>query len=167
MKLRCAMAIGATLAVSFVGLSACSQRPDEQGVASAQSESPRALSPGRASGTASAHEFAACLRARGLDVEDPPPGEQVRLESKDEKTRAALSACAQFAPSTSSESEDAFDPVAGRAYAACIRTKGFPDFPDPDDQGLRIPKSLVNDSRYAQANRECASHLNQSTGGTK
>lgn len=168
MNLKYAMTIAAAaLALFVLGLSGCSPGPDESGVASAQSESPQPSSPISAGGKATAQQFAACLRARGIDVEDPPPGQQVKLTSKDDKTRDALRACAQFAPHTSSEPEDSFDPVAARAYAACIRSKGFPDFPDPDDQGLRIPKNLINDERYNQADRECASQLTQPGGGAK
>lgn len=156
----------AVVAVILATLPGCSPGSTADEVASAPSVSPSAGGPTTTSGSGDGRQFAACLRSRGLDIADPAPGEQIELKTKDDKTRAALQACAQFAPATETE-PDTFDPVAGRAYAACIRTKGFPDFPDPDDQGLRIPKNLASDTRYHQADRDCAPLLNRPTGGKK
>jgi hypothetical protein len=148
------------------GLTSCSPAAGNK-VASARSESPQASVPATSVAPDTGRQFAACLRSRGVDVADPAPGQQVQLKSKDDKAKAALRACAQFAPIATTGPDDTFDPVAARAYAACIRAKGFPDFPDPDDQGIRVPKNLVNDARFNQADRDCAPLLNQPSGGTK
>jgi hypothetical protein len=154
----------AALAIAALAtLTACTNQPSSQ-VATAES-------PGGTTATATPTQdprrFAECLRGRGIDVPDPQPGEQVELPDKDDRTRAALRACAQFAPPSRPENESAFDPAASRAYAACIRQQGFPDFPDPDERGPRIPKDLVNDERFTAADRECAHHLNEGKGSKK
>ena len=143
------------------GLTACANDASDD-VATA--ESPGVSATVSPSATPDAKQFAACLRARGLEVDDPPQGGQVRLNSKDDKTRAALRACQRYAPVTTRDDEGAIDPAAARAYAACIRGKGFPDFPDPDSRGPQIPKDLIHDERFKAADRDCAHHLSETKG---
>jgi hypothetical protein len=141
---------------------ACTSADDGNGVATAQS--PGQTSSPSADGASNAQAFAACLRERGIDVADPRPGEQVEIPAKDDETRDALRACARFAP-PSQQRERGLDPAAARAYAGCIREQGFPDFPDPDANGLRIPKDLIGNEQFEAADRECAPLLNESKGG--
>ncbi len=153
------------IALALVALTltaACAADEDGNGVATG-------VSPGQtATPSASANQnpqrFAACLREHGVDVADPPPGEQVEIPAKDDRTRAALRFCAEFAP-PNQNADRTLDPAAARAYAGCIRDKGFPDFPDPDANGLRIPKDLINDERFKAADRECSVLLNEGKGG--
>lgn len=140
-------------------LTACTNPPSDQ-VATAESSA----TPTNSTSTPDPRRFAACLRERGIDVPDPGPGEQVELQTKDDKTRAALRACAQYAPPREQEEDSVLDPAASRAFAQCIREHGFPDFPDPDEQGPRIPKDLIHDERYTAAERECAHFLNEDKG---
>jgi hypothetical protein len=156
-------ALAALLIAVLATLAACTNQPSSQ-VATAQSPDQEQAATTNPTNSPDARRFAACLRERGIDVPDPQPGQQVRLPSKDDKTRDALRACAQFAPPSQQE-ESSFDPAAARAYAACIRAQGLPDFPDPDERGPRIPKDLVNDERFAAADRECAVHLNEGKEG--
>jgi hypothetical protein len=149
--------VRAFVVVMVLGLAGCTD--DGAGeVATAQSSTvaPSAAPDGK--------QFAACLRERGIDVADPTPGGQVRLPNKDERTRAALRACQRFAPPQEPSGEGTFDAAAARAYAACIRGKGFPDFPDPDSRGPQIPKNLIHNERFKTADRECAHHLNEAKG---
>lgn len=155
--------VTALLAIALATLAvACTNDKDDNGVATG-------LSPGQtasptATTTPDARRFAACLRERGIEVADPPPGGQVEIPEKDDDTRAALRACARYAPPSRQE-QGTIDPAAARAYAACIREKGFPDFPDPDSNGPRIPKELVKDERFEAADRECGPLLNNGKGG--
>lgn len=153
----------AVLIAALAMLAACTPQPSNE---IATASSPAATSSATAKSTPDAHRFAACLRERGIDVADPAPGGQVELPNKDDKTREALRACAQFAP-PSQQQDSAFDPAASRAYAQCVRAQGLQDFPDPDERGPRIPKDLVNDERFKAADQECAHHLNGSKSGGK
>jgi hypothetical protein len=151
--------VALTVALTVPALAACA-KDGAEGVASAESST---VAPSTAP---DGKQFAACLRERGIDVADPTPGGQVRLAGKDDRTRAALRACQRFAPPQEPQAEGSVDPAAARAYAACIRGKGFPDFPDPDARGPQIPKNLVHDQRFKTADRECAHHLNEAKGKT-
>lgn len=144
-------------------LTACTNPPSNE-VATA--DSPAATTSSTSDATPDPRRFAACLRERGVDVADPQPGQQVELPNKDDKTRSALRACAEFAPPSQQE-DSSIDPAAARAYAQCVRAQGFPDFPDPDENGPRIPKNLIDDERFNTADRECAHHLNETKGGGK
>ena len=162
--MRRSLAVAALVAAGLASATACTGDSGGPGVATASSsDEPSAQA--TASGAPDARRFAACLRERGIEVADPPPGEQVELATKDERTRAALNACARYAPPSDRGGESPIDLASARAYAACVRDKGFPDFPDPDSSGPRIPKDLIDDERFEAADRECAHHLNEGKGG--
>lgn len=110
-------------------------------------------------------QYASCLRSRGVDVDDPEPGQPVELPQKDEKTRAALRACAAYAPQGVDSHDRAGNMAAGRAYASCMRNAGFPDFPDPDERGIQIPKSLIDDPKFKEADRRCGEQVSASKDG--
>ncbi len=150
------------LAIAALGAIACVAEDDGHGIATGSS--PGQTDAPSATASQNPQRFAACLRERGIDVADPAPGEQVEIPEKDDRTRAALRFCAEFAPPNQNE-ERAIDPAAARAYAGCIRGKGFPDFPDPDANGPRIPKDLIDDERFKTADRECSALLNQGKAG--
>lgn len=141
---------------------ACTNNTSDNGVATGVT--PGQTATPTVTATPDAQRFAACLRERGIEVDDPPPGGQVEIDQKDDDTRAALRACARYAPPSRLE-DRALNPAAARAYAGCVRGKGFPDFPDPDANGLRIPKELAGDERFEAADRECAPLLNNGKGG--
>jgi hypothetical protein len=164
--MRRQLTTAALLVAALATAGACTNPPSSQ-VATAQSPDQTATAaPGDPTNSPDPRRFAACLRERGVDVPDPQPGEDLKLPNKDDRTRSALRACAQFAPPSQQE-ETGFDPAASRAYAQCVREQGFPDFPDPDERGPRIPKDLINDDRFNAADRECAHHLNESKGNKK
>ncbi|MBM7789773.1 hypothetical protein [Tenggerimyces flavus] len=153
----------AVLIAALAMATACTPPPSNE---IATAASPTATTSATSRATADPHRFAACLRERGIDVADPRPGQQVELPDKDDRTREALRACAQFAP-PSQQQESSFDPAAARAYAQCVRAQGLPDFPDPDERGPRIPKNLIDDERFRAADQECSHHLNDAKGGGK
>jgi hypothetical protein len=148
----------------MLSLTGCAGQADKK-VASAQDPSHPSSATSSSTATPDARQFAACLRARGIDVADPRPGGNVQLTTKDDKTRAAIAACQQYAPTTTDRTDN-IDPESARSYAACIRGKGFPDFPDPDASGPRIPKELIHDQRFNAADRDC-SRLLIGSGGKK
>jgi hypothetical protein len=81
-------------------------------------------------------QYAQCLRAEGLHVADPIPGQQgVRINPSDPHDVAdrAIRACMIYAAAPDKPSPpSAADLAALRQYAQCMRGHGAPTFPDPD-----------------------------------
>jgi hypothetical protein len=78
-------------------------------------------------------EFAECMRAHGVEVEDPKPGQGVDVGGKDPKTRKALAACNGKLGSSGQElsaGEDEELKEGALAFAQCMREEGI-DMGDP------------------------------------
>lgn len=128
----------------------------------------------------SAAEYAACLRSHGLTMEQYT-ADDGSTQSRPDKNRndittitQATEACKALLPvatDAGTTAPSAADIEARRRYAACIRGKGVPDFPDPDprtgdfvmdgDLGQRIKENPA----IAQAMEACQNQLPTSTGG--
>jgi hypothetical protein len=83
-------------------------------------------------------EFAECLRAHGVEVEDPEPGKSVDVGGQnDPKTRKALAACngklGDSGQEVSAEEDEAINEGA-LAFARCMRGEGI-DMGDPEILG--------------------------------
>jgi hypothetical protein len=105
--------------------------------------------PGGAAGGGSAQtmraagRFSACMRAHGVaDFPDPTQGRAFKLAlapggAHAPAFAAAQSACQHLLPPAPAESaaEGHAHVVAGLAFAGCMRTHGFPSFPDPSSTG--------------------------------
>ena len=144
---------------------ACRDGERASGVASARSGADAA---GPASSAPNAAErqiaYARCLREHGVVVADPGPGQSVKIEGDKTPTlRAALDACRTLAPAT--EADNKLDPAQLLAYSVCIRSNGFPEFPDPSAEGeLLIPKSMVGAPAFEAAEQVCARELGKPSG---
>jgi hypothetical protein len=78
-------------------------------------------------------EFAECMRAHGVEVEDPKPGKNIDVGGNDPKTNAALAACngklGDSGQETSAEEDEEINEGA-LAFARCMRGEGI-DMGDP------------------------------------
>src|ERR1700676_3507557 len=118
--------------------------------------------------------FSHCMRAHGVpDFPDPKKGNggvtvQVNgngasLDPSSPQFQTAQNACKQYLPTnvTSGSGPSAQDRQAMLAFAACMRTHGVPDFPDPnfssggagivDGSGSQPPADMRPDSPQFQA----------------
>jgi hypothetical protein len=104
---------------------------------------------------AEADRHAACMRAHGVsNFPDPqvtnksgPNGVvqmiHIQAPGSSPKFQAAAQACAKYAPALPQGNVNQGESAAQRrthtdallAFAKCMRTHGFPNFPDPDSQG--------------------------------
>jgi hypothetical protein len=142
------------------------------------SSSPSA-GPQSPAGGHSAAEYAACLQSHGLTMEQytADDGSTQSRPDKDRnditKITQATEACKALMPTADvvTKAPSAADIDAKRRYAACIRSKGVPDFPDPDprtgdfvmdgDLGARIKGNPAT----AGAMQACQDQLPVTTGG--
>ena len=134
-----------------------------------------------ASGTAQASEnaqpapdtqaFVDCMRDNGIEMTDPDPqsgrpqiGPNVDIESNEYKS--AMDVCQDLLPAANEG--DANDPEKLeqlKAFAACMRENGMPEFPDPqamDDGSYGFPGlegGTREDPAYQAAAEKCNEHL--------
>ncbi len=93
--------------------------------------------------TQAADGFAACMRSHGVaDFPDPSSGAAFKLAlapgtAHSPGFQSAQSACQHLLPAPPPESvaEQRSHVAAGVAFAGCMRTHGFPSFPDPSSTG--------------------------------
>lgn len=145
-------------------LSGCGSDSDDGGdVASVTGDSP---SSGDASGATmsederheAALEFAECMRKNGVDMEDPEPGEGLRIQVRGgnrEEMDAAMDACRDLMPPPPPGAEnDMKDRML--AMAECMREHGVEAFPDPEPgEGLRIGPEVAEDPDFESAQEAC------------
>ncbi len=107
-------------------------------------------------------KWASCMRAEGVKVEDPKPGEPALMQGGDEsKMEAASKKCEKFRPQNQvSDSKKKWESDA-RNYSKCMRENGLPDFPDPDENGtLAFPQDGTQDTRrFKDADAECHKYM--------
>ncbi|WP_433610036.1 hypothetical protein [Prescottella agglutinans] len=96
-------------------------------------------------------QLAKCLRDAGFDVKDPAPGQGI-TESSPEIMEAAPACMRKLGnpPVQESSLSDTEKLDLGLKAAACIRDKGFPDFPDPTLETpiflpVEVPSEKVED----------------------
>lgn len=144
MRLRTGIALGLTLAL---GLTACGEQGGEEQVATAGGR-PSATSTATGGGAKPGDfyegslRYAQCMREHGVDMPDPSNEEgggisiMVPKGTDKAKVEAADKACKQYLPNGGVPEK--LDPQAlerARQMSKCVREHGFPDFPDPDENG--------------------------------
>ncbi|MFI6514320.1 hypothetical protein ACIBF1_02015 [Spirillospora sp. NPDC050679] len=107
-------------------------------------------------------KFTECLRKNGMKVDDPKPGEGMRLKFdgkvRKESVDKAMEACRQFNPQMNGKAGS--DPRAqerGRKFAECMRKNGVEKFPDPKpgQVGIMINKDMAEDPDFEKAQSSC------------
>jgi hypothetical protein len=106
-------------------------------------------------------QYAQCLRQHGVQVPDPGQGKNVQVTVTNQpQAKAAAEACQQYAVGADNGAKSSADIAQERAYASCMRQHGVASFPDPDpNNGLVVPKTVLNSPNYPAADRQCASAL--------
>jgi hypothetical protein len=144
-----AVALGVALCV--VGLVACGGG----GSGSGGGES--------ASGEEARLEFAECVRAHGVEMEDPKPGQNIDIGGdNDPTTKKALAACngklGDSGQELSSEEDEELKEGA-LAFAQCMREEGIdmgdPKFPGPGKFLLDIAGLDTNSPAFKAAEEAC------------
>ena len=135
-----------------LALSGCAAQGGETpAVATAGDGAPAAQESEAPSDEDQAREFAACMRAEGIDIPDPEPGTgpnsggkpgpgvAIRIEGGGQnkgKVDAAMEKCRQYMPNGGKMPELTPEQLERmREMARCMRENGVPDFPDPDPNG--------------------------------
>jgi hypothetical protein len=158
-------AISAVLTVMAFAVVACS------------SSSPGSTPDARSSSVTAAKlvEFAQCMRAHGIkNFPDPVNGAfsfsgvgPDRVDPSSPAFQAAKAACISIVPGLAQRSAvTAQDLAAGDKLAACMRSHGFPAFPDPTSQNVfDVPKSInIALPGYQSAFSTCQSQAHDSNG---
>lgn len=106
-------------------------------------------------------KFAQCMRENGIDMDDPKPGEGVKMTSTgvDQAVmEAAQEACREYNPQQNAGPEQQAEMAErGRQFAQCMRDNGVEAFqdPDPNQPGIRIDKSVADDPDFEAAQQTC------------
>jgi len=162
-------------------LAACSGSSSGPGVATATSSAPAgSQAPGGAQGSGDQGgsqlgsggltvAFSACMRAHG-EPKFPDPNSQGAVSSliqlginlNSPQFQAAQKACAHLANGPAQPSQQSRGQTAAQAlkFAACMRSHGFPDFPDPQSNGAISGNSSdgINPAspQYQSAQKTCS-----------
>lgn len=120
-------------------------------------------------------KFAACMRANGVQMDDPQPGGgPVRIGSKkvgkggagskglstdDNKMKTAMDKCRSLMPNGGKPQKlSAADMAKMREFAKCMRGKGV-DMPDPSDDGMVTMRnkkgSKIDEKDMEKAQKDC------------
>ena len=146
MRIIARMALGLLLAA---GLAGCGGDDGGDGVATAGG-TPSATASGTAGNEGDAQalalKFAQCMRENGIpNFPDPTfqDGGGIGIDMPEGTAKAtadaAMAACKQYMPNGGEPIK--LDPerlAQLRKVARCMRESGYPDFPDPTDEGLQI-----------------------------
>ena len=122
-----------------------------------------------AGGERSALAFSRCMRAQGLEwYPDPDAEGNLRAKEPADVDRAAYQqaqkTCEVYAPwgDGAEDRRSAEDLAKLRQVSQCIRDRGFPKFPDPDQGGdVHVDKSSgisLDDPAFRTAQEECQKH---------
>lgn len=114
-------------------------------------------------------KFAQCMREHGVDMEDPKPGEGIRIQTKGDKGAMdkAMEACRQYNPMANrTGAPDPKMQEQAREFAACMRKNGVEKFPDPDPNqpGIRIDKNTVGDDPDLETAQQACEKILQGGG---
>jgi hypothetical protein len=159
---------GLLLAVILAG---CAQPSTGDGVATAGgagTQTAQSASASKAPDADGPFKYSKCMRENGLpDFPDPKTngggGFSLSLpEGADRaKIEEASKKCKQFMPNGGQPQKPSPEMVEGaRKMAQCMRENGFPDFPDPDENGgISIkggPGMDPKDPKFEEAHKKCA-----------
>ncbi|WP_328531000.1 hypothetical protein OG984_07710 [Nocardioides sp. NBC_00368] len=109
-------------------------------------------------------KFTKCLREHGLEVEDPAPGEGLKLkfggggQQVDRETvQKAMEACQEYAPQGQMGADNPEMREAMLEMAECMRENGVEDFPDPEpgQMGMQITPEIGEDPQFEAAQEAC------------
>lgn len=150
------MRLRSTLAVPVLAfaLAAC-------GSPAANSAQPTASASGDAR-EAAGLKFAQCMREHGVDMQDPKPGEGIRImarKGEEQKVQKAQEACKQFMKGAVGEKGKGIDPKEHDKmlkFAQCMREHGI-YMPDPSSDGrveINIPAGTP-ESKVKEAQQAC------------
>jgi hypothetical protein len=110
-------------------------------------------------------EFAECVRAHGVQIEDPKPGHSIALPNDDPKTKKAAAACNGMlgAGQELSSGEDEELKEGALAFAQCMRGEGIemgdPTFPGPGKFLLDIKGLDTESPAFKAAEEACQSKM--------
>jgi hypothetical protein len=152
-----------------LALTACGAQTADDGIARAQ--------PGAGGPSASASpaeelsdderrlKFAECMRAQGIEMEDPGKdkgGVRFRVGEKNKAgdMEKAMQACKAYAPNGGEPPKlDAEQLEQMRKFARCMRENGVPEFPDPGPDGrVEIKRKVgegADEETFKQAQEKC------------
>jgi hypothetical protein len=149
----------------------------EDGIASADSGTPgstASAAPSTSPGEASGLKFAQCMRANGVDMEDPDPNggpNLIKIDRNNPKFAAAMEKCRQYSPALNGDRT--FSPEEQQRaldMAKCMREHGI-DMPDPQpgQGGIRIQKGGKidpDDPKFKAALEACKQYAPKRRGGS-
>jgi hypothetical protein len=104
--------------------------------------------------------YAQCMREHGIDMEDPQPGEPLRIQLRGdpEQARAAQEACQDLLPE-GGPGRGGDDPEMQQRmleFAQCMRDNGVESFPDPQPGGgIQIGPDQAEDPDFEAAQETC------------
>jgi hypothetical protein len=123
---------------------------------------------GGSSTTEQALAYASCMRSHGVPTYPDPlsngtfSGSALNNLGVSQSTmQAALNACAHLQPKSPLLTHESVEEILARylKFAACMRSHGVPDFPDPtvtgQSVGWTISGSLTQTSQYQTAQHDC------------
>jgi hypothetical protein len=110
-------------------------------------------------------EFAECVRAHGVEIEDPKPAQSIALPNDDPKTKQAAAACKGKLGAgqelSSGENEELKE--GALAFAQCMRGEGIemgdPTFPGPGKFLLDIDGLDTESPAFKAAEEACHDKL--------
>ncbi|MFC0114652.1 hypothetical protein [Kibdelosporangium aridum] len=124
-------------------------------------------------------KYSQCMRDNGVpEFPDPQINEGGGMglslpEGVDkQKLEAAEAKCKQFMPNGGEPQKASPEMVeAARKMAQCMRDNGYPDFPDPDENGGIAIKGGAGmdpkDPKFQEAHKKCEQFLPKGPGGSK
>jgi hypothetical protein len=152
---RRAAAAASAVALCTLLVTACSHEPTAAG-------SKGGALPGNAQAQDDdrAVKHRACLRAHGIEIADPKPGEEgIAIAGGDQKTfEAAAKACSSTAGGGGANRPSQADQDALVRYAQCMRKNGV-NIPDPEP-GMAMPAQKA-DKKFEKAQAACQKELPQ------
>jgi hypothetical protein len=166
------LVFGLMLALAVAG---CGAADGDNGVATAGGNATSGANAGQLSNEELALRFAKCMRENGLpNFPDPQTNgdggapQDPEAGVAKETVAAAREACKQYQPNGGERKKaDASQVEQFRQLAACMRQNGFPNFPDPTEDGLVFDeKSGINptDPKFQAAQKKCDTYGPASSG---
>jgi hypothetical protein len=176
----------------LIAVSACSSGSSNPGVASTGSSTPTASqTPGGAQGSGNQGgsqlgsggltvAFSACMRSHG-EPKFPDPNSQgavgsliqLGIDPNSPQFQAAQEACAHLAngPEPGGQQSQSQNMAAALKFASCMRSHGFPNFPDPNSNGAISGNSSdgINAAspQYQSARKTCSQQTGYGENATK
>lgn len=174
---RTRLAVPLAAGLMLIAVSACSSGSSNPGVASAGSSTPTgSQTPGGAQGSGGQGggqvgsggltvAFSECMRSHG-EPKYPDPNSQgvvsSTIDPNSPQFQAAQRACAHLAngPEPGGQQSQSQNTAAALKFTSCMRSHGFPNFPDPNANGVITGNSSdgINQAspQYQSAQKTCS-----------